>query len=219
MLTAACVASVAAGVVALLRWWLRRLDVLGRKRPFPLVSVALSAVLAVGCAIPVLQHHRLEGRLSAAASRIVGFDVRVHCETPGETMLEATGDLAHVSFDRNGRPERRAVVKWEQCRDLSSWLRSPRGDADPAQLIAVHVVTHEAMHMAGILDEAKAECAAVQRDQVMAQALGATAVDAATLARRYWIGVYPRMPDGYRSGECGPGGGMDERKNGAPWSQ
>ena len=40
---------------------------------------------------------------------------------------------------------------------------------------------------------------------------------ATALARSYWTGFYPRMPDGYRSPDCGPGAGLDEHLPDAPW--
>ena len=41
---------------------------------------------------------------------------------------------------------------------------------------------------------------------------------ALALAVSYWRTVYPRMPDGYRSSACRPGGAMDERLPDAPWT-
>jgi hypothetical protein len=73
------------------------------------------------------------------------------------------------------------------------------------------------MHMSSRLDEAVAECAAVQRDAQTARLLGARPADAAALAAAYWENIYPLMPDRYRSGECRQGGAMDERLADAPW--
>ena len=50
----------------------------------------------------------------------------------------------------------------------------------------MHVLTREAMHLAGRLDEAAAKCAAVQRDARTARLLGAAGADAAGLAAAYW---------------------------------
>ena len=103
-----------------------------------------------------------------------------------------------------------------QCRDLAAYLRSDKRRPTRDQ-VAVHVLTHEAMHLSGRLDEPAAECAAVQRDAHTARLLGAPADAAAGLAASYWRTIYPRMPDGYRSPECRPGGAMDERLADAPW--
>ena len=96
---------------------------------------------------------------------------------------------------------------------MRSGARRPTRD----QVVAVHVLTHGARHMSGLLDEAVAECAAVQRDAQTARLLGARPADAAALAAAYWANIYPLMPDRYRSGECRPGGAMDEHLADAPW--
>jgi hypothetical protein len=85
-------------------------------------------------------------------------------------------------------------------------------------VVAVHVLTHESMHMRGLTNEAAAECAALQRDETTAQLLGATAAEARSLARDYWLTVYPDMPSDYRDGGCVPGGPADERLDTAPWA-
>jgi hypothetical protein len=81
-------------------------------------------------------------------------------------------------------------------------------------VVAVHILTHEAMHLSGLLGEAAAESAAVQRDAHTARPAGAAA---AALAAAHWRNVYPLMPDGYRSPDCRAGGPLDERLADAPW--
>ena len=58
------------------RWVLRRVDTLGRIAPFPKISVGLTLVLALCCAVPMLVDAWLEHRLEGAASRIAGGPVR-----------------------------------------------------------------------------------------------------------------------------------------------
>ena len=55
------------------------------------------------------------------------------------------------------------------------------GGSQQDQVVAVHVLTHETMHMVGITNEAQTECAAVQRDAQMAVALGASPAEAQAL--------------------------------------
>jgi len=69
----------------------------------------------------------------------------------------------------------------------------------------------------GQTSEALAECEAVQRDETTAELLGATTTQARALAVRYWQGVYPQMPEDYSSGDCRPGGSLDEQLTSAPW--
>ena len=117
-----------------------------------------------------------------------------------------------------GVPEHATLIKNEQCKDLAGYLRGGWRRPTMQEVIAVHVFSHESMHMAGITDEAAAECAAMQRDTETATLLGATHEAARVLALNYWLAVYPRMPDGYKSALCGPGLPMDEHRPDPPWS-
>ena len=87
-----------------------------------------------------------------------------------------------------------------------------------ALVVAVHVITHESMHMTGSVPESRAECSAVQRDSMTARLLGATPREALALARRYYTLIYPNLPDEYRDSECVAGGTLDEHLPEAPWS-
>lgn len=199
-----------------IRWVLTRVDVLGRVAPFPKISVGLCLAVAIGCAVPLIVHARLEGTLERAASRIAGGPVGVHCQTSGEAWTDLGAELGYVKWGPGGVPERKTLIKYDVCGDLRSWLSSDKNNPREDQVVAVHVLTHETMHMVGLTDESKTECAAVQRDAAMAQALGATPAHAQALAHRYWIEVYPRMPDAYTGG-CGPGSAGDEQLAVAPW--
>jgi hypothetical protein len=198
------------------RWVLHRVDVLGRVAPFPKISVGLCLAIAVGCAVPLVMHARLESTLERAASQVAGGPVAVHCQTSGETWMDVGSELGYVRWGPGGVPERRTLIKYDACADLRSWLSSTKTSPRTDQVVAVHVLTHETMHMVGITDESKAECAAMQRDAAMAEALGASPAQAQALAHRYWLEVYPRMPAGYTGG-CGPGSDGDEHLAVAPW--
>jgi hypothetical protein len=156
--------------------------------------------------------------LAKTASALAGTHVTVHCQTAGETFVDTGAELGYVRFTAAGRPEHRTVIKREPCHDLSAYARSDKRRPSDSQVVAVHVLTHESMHMAGLTNEAEAECAAVQRDARTAELLGAEAAPAVALARRYWQSMYPRMPDDYRSSDCRRGGRLDEHLADAPWS-
>jgi hypothetical protein len=208
--------AVAAGAVAV-GWSRRRADELGRPRPFPMGSVVLLLVLAVAAATPGVLRNRQERRLAAAVSVLAGARVAVRCQTLGGAFVDAGPELGYVRWRADGSPEPWTLIKRDQCHHLAAYLRSDKRRPDRDQVVAVHVLTHEAMHLAGVVDEAAAECAAVQRDAHTARLLGAAPADAAALAATYWHRVYPQMPDGYRSGDCRPGGAMDEDRDDAPW--
>jgi len=211
------VGSLVVAVGLTLRWSLAKYDGLGRRRGFPSISVALCLIVGGGAAIPVGLHIRTERRLSAAASAVAGAKVTVHCQSVGEASVDLGPEFGYVKFRADGVPERRTVIKWQPCRELVRWLRSDRKHPSRAQMIAVHVLTHETMHMAGATDEAVTECRAMQRDAVTARALGADASSAAALATRYWKQIYPSMPDAYRTAGCRPGGELDEHLSDPPW--
>ncbi len=206
-----------AGVLAS-RWLRRRRDALGRAKPFPTVSVLLLVALGAGALVPVIRHHRLETRLESVASALVGAPVTVHCQTAGKQLVDVGQELGYVRYGPDGVPARATLIKRDQCSDLRDYLGSDKDSPSPDQVVAVHVLSHEARHMAGITDEAIAECGAMQRDARTAQLLGADPTQAQRLARQYWLTVYPRMADDYRSSQCQPGGSLDERLPAAPWS-
>jgi hypothetical protein len=218
MLTWSGVGLLACAVALGGRWLLRPRDALGRSKPFPAVSVLLLVGLAAGCLVPVYRHHRLEARLEAAASALVGVPVAVHCQTAGQQFVDVGAELGFVRYGPGGVPERATLIKRDQCSDLADYLGSDKASPSRDQAVAVHVLSHEARHMAGITSEAVAECGAVQRDARAAELLGAEPDQALRLARLYWKTVYPRMADGYRSADCRPAGPLDEGLPGAPWS-
>ena len=210
-------ATLLAAVVMTARWWARRVDSLGRERPFPVFSVALLVVMAASMLVPVVRHGQLEGRLSHAATALVGQPVTVNCQTAGKEFLDTGSELGYVRNGADGVPERATLIKRAPCRDLSHYLRSTKAQPSPGEVIAVHVLTHEAMHMSGITVEAEAECSAVQNDARTARLLGASPQEAGALARSYWHTVYPRMPSEYVSAECRAGGRLATGSPDAPW--
>jgi hypothetical protein len=206
---------VAVGVVG--HWSTRRRDSLGRPRPFPVWSVSLLTVLAVAALVPVARHRIEERRLTRVASALVGHPVTVHCQSTTAALVDAGAELGFVPYDASGVPLPRTTIKRDPCRALSSYLGGDRGSPTYDEVVAVHVLTHEAMHMRGQTNEALAECEAVQRDATTAVLLGASPAQARALAVRYWQGVYPQMPDDYSSADCRPEGRLDEHLPTAPW--
>jgi len=117
----------------------------------------------------------------------------LHCQAFGEAFVDAGQELGYVRFSPTGVAKRTTLIKREQCRDLRDYLGDP-ADISHANVVAVHTLTHEAIHMRGVRSEAETECLAVQHDAEMAQLLGASPEHARALAAYYWENVYPRMP-------------------------
>jgi hypothetical protein len=217
VLTWFAVALVGGAVAVGVGWALRRADELGRPRPFPWAGMALPLVLAVAAAVPGVLRADQERRLATAASVLAGARVAVRCQSLGGAFVDAGPELGYVRWRADGTPEPWTLIKRDQCRHLAAYARSDKRRPSRDQVVAVHVLTHEAMHLSGRLGEAAAECAAVQRDAHTARLLGAGDAAAAELAATYWHGIYPLMPDGYRSPDCRAGGALDERLADAPW--
>jgi hypothetical protein len=217
VLTWLAVALLAGAAGTAIGWGLRRTDELGRPRRFPMATVALLVVVGTGAAVPGILRAAQERRLGGAASALAGARVAVRCQTFGGAFVDAGPELGYVRWRADGSPEPWTLIKRDQCRHLAAYARSDKRRPTRDQVVAVHVLTHEAMHLSGRLGEAAAECGAVQRDAHTARLLGARPADAAALAATYWRTIYPLMPDGYRSGDCRPGGPLDEGLPDAPW--
>jgi hypothetical protein len=90
---------------------------------------------------------------------------------------------------------RTIVPVWAECGDWE------------AKLLAVHVLTHESMHLAGEPAEAAADCLAVQLDAYVAVRMHASEPFARSLARQLWQGyVGPRSAGAVG---CHDGGELD----------
>jgi hypothetical protein len=208
----------ALAVALAVRWWATRVDALGRAKPFPFIGVALLGFIAVAAFMPGYLRHREERSLSAVAARLVGAPVTVRCQSFGQELVDLGSELGYVRYDAAGVPGHHTLIKHGPCKALNDYRRSGKQHPTDDEVVAVHVLTHESMHMRGLTVEAAAECAAVQRDELTAKLLGADDAEARALARRYWLLDYPRMPDDYRSGDCAPGATMDEHLATAPWT-
>jgi len=144
---------------------------------------------------------------------------------------ETTWAMTPLHWDSaRGQPEAgsRAILAPRACVLASSFAAMPteqgsrlcwhRGGARPvlgecdawaAKLTAVHVLSHESMHLAGAVDEASAECLAMQLDAFVAIRLGADGLFARRMAHEYWTLYHPEQDRAYQSRECREGGALD----------
>ncbi len=182
-------------------------------------SIAIPLLLLPGLVLGFFEYEdRLAAqKMSAAASVLAGRPVHVNCQRVAGELVDASGDLGEVDFDAEGHPADFTTLKYEACTNLRAWLGSDKRSPTLDQVIAVHVLAHESEHLAGIANEAQAECISMQRTAEAARLLGATADEAEQLAVTYAAQVYPRMPDDYRSDDCKAGGSMDIRPDDTSW--
>lgn len=161
-------------------------------------AVALVAWVAGACVCWSfeIRHHWVQSAASAAVQEISGNPAAT------VTCMRRTVDMLQVE-NFNGRVRSSqptvAFVRADVCAELASWLAGPKDAPTPEQAQAVHVLTHEALHIAGEHDEAVTECSAIALDARTAVTLGASKDEAATLAAVYARRVYPNMPAEYRS--------------------
>ena len=192
----------AGAAIGVIRWMARRTDSLGRPRSFPAISTTFLVVLGCAALTPWVLRAWLEERLSDVASVFVGAPVVVECQSFGGAFIDTGFEFGYVAFGPDGVPERKTLIKRQQCTDLRDYIISDKEEPSREQVIAVHTLTHESVHMSGVTSEAATECEAVQRDAEMARLLGASDEGAQRLALAYWETVYPDMPSSYRSETC-----------------
>ena len=146
----------------------------------------------------------LESRLAAVASGIAGREVEVHCPGAIERLTDISPNAGSVHFGEDGQPGDSMELNAETC----SALEDVNGDEAKVSK-ALHVLVHESWHLAGIRDEAKADCYAFQRVEFAALQLGAAPIDAEALARRAYVDRQETAPGDYRSYECRDNGALD----------
>ena len=171
----------------------------------------LMMVLAGVCLIAPIRHVLFEQQLARAAGLLLDrSDVEVDCNSYLEGMFHL-GPTGYVY-----RGSSRINLEIRTCRDLRGYLDHPE-QASYRELWALHILSHEAMHVAGEFNEQLADCKAFQRNHVTAKLLGV----APQVAAQNAIEVHRNRPthdSKYYSPHCRPGGSMDEHLPGAVWS-
>ena len=129
--------------------------------------VAIAALLLPGLLLGWFEYenHAADARLSRAASALAGRPVHVSCQRLLATLLDASANRGEVEFDARGKPGDETLLKYETCQALYDYLGSDKHAPDLDQVIAVHILAHEAAHLAGERSEALAECQSVQSDE------------------------------------------------------
>ena len=199
------------GLLVWLGWLGFRAWALGTR---PYVTLAVVLALLVPALWTEIRWLRVQSAATTAVQQLTGNPVaRVQCQRALDTFLWAGADLGRVEWDE---PDR-AWLTLETCQHLGSWYRSDHGAPTLDEAIAVHVLTHEAMHVDGDRNEATTECRALQNDARTVVLLGGSAEQGSALARRIVTEVYPTMSEEYRTAECRPGGALDLTPEDGSW--
>jgi hypothetical protein len=189
------------------------------------VAALVAAVLAIAGGALVVQQRasaQSEARYGRVASEIAKRDVRVRCQGLVGELLDIGVNAGTVQFDANGRPADVTHLTRGVCRGLRRFQRDPRSSrldcvraaaACPREAFevvqAVHTLAHEAVHLAGVRNEAEAECYGLQTVDLVAVRLGADLATARALADYAFARLYPSLPPHYRTDACRDGGTLD----------
>lgn len=151
--------------------------------------------------------HHLRQQLATEALDVLSDveGISADCERLTEELFNLSQYQGYVYYDGSNVAHLRRNI----CHDLWNYAHGGQANPTEGQILAVHVVGHEAMHINDIRGEAIAECTAVQLNHLIAEELGAIPEEARELQRRYFEEYYPRQRDEYVSGECREGGDLD----------
>ena len=189
-------------------------------RRVPWISLGLVALVLVPLLVTERQWVSAEKEFSSVAKSYQPISQGVHCQRLGESFTYAGSELGHVAYDENGMPDGPAFLSYDTCNALAAYWRassSEKSHPTREEIIAVHVLTHEAMHLSGVKQESLAECDAMQRDTKTAQELGASPAQARLVAEVYAEQVYPDMSADYRDADCTKGGPWDKTPADGEW--
>ena len=171
-----------------------------------LAGVLLLSVLGVRTHVRRLE---VERRASQVAGAIVGHGVRVHC--PGMIRRHVFYEITEgrVRFSADGVPERATNLSGDACAGLRRVLDEGASlnleclywgcsKADTRAAIGLVVLTHESVHMRGVMDEGETECEAERRVATTAVTLGLTQASAQAVAHWARTDYAELLPEQYR---------------------
>ncbi len=201
------VAAAILAVMTLVAWYrvfTRRDETYGRG--FRLVVTVVVSILALTAGYFEMAHQQRQ-QLATEALGVLS-DVKgasANCERFSEELFNVSQYQGYVYYDGSNVAHLRRNV----CHNLWDYAHGGQANPTEGQILAVHIVAHEAQHINGVQSEAVAECRAAQLNHFVAEELGATPEEARELQRRYYVDYYPRQRDDYVSGECREGGELD----------
>ena len=167
----------------------------------------------------------LEERLGALGSELGGREASAACSLTswskganvlgyvraGSAVMNLSPGVCHALFELVVLGEKPRLA----CLARSREAKAPLCSARPEQLaLAVKTVAHEAQHIAGVRNEARAECFGLQRTAKAAAALRLES-EGRDLAWYAWR--FSRAPESYRSKACKPGGRLDRSPGTPSW--
>jgi hypothetical protein len=194
------------------------------------VLLAVVLLVALGLYLgPYRDRKGDEAELAKIAGLIAGREVRIACPGTLAAITEIGAEDGSVAFDADGNPGDVAKLSNGTCEHLRGLMHGKARDLDCLRVaphcgqevekaaIAVNVLSHEAWHLAGVREEAIAQCYALQTNAATAVRLGATPEDAEAVASFVLRDVQPALPSDYRSSDCHDGGPLDLHPDRGNW--
>lgn len=179
--------------------------------PVRVVAPLLAGVLLL-CVLGIRGHARrveVERRAGQVAAAIVGHPVKVHC--PGVIRRHAFYEITEgrVRFSAAGVPDRETNLSGDACAGLRRVLDEGASlnleclywgcsKADTRAAMGLLVLTHESVHMRGVMDEGETECEAERRVATTAVTLGLTQASAQAVAHWARTDYAELLPEQYR---------------------
>lgn len=165
--------------------------------------------IAIGIASFPARHWYFEYSMARGVEKLINRDnVVVKCQSYFDSLY--TYGMAGFVY----RGKTVIYLDPKRCNQLKDYVSGPKLYND-RNAYALHVLTHEAMHVAGEYNEMKTDCKAFQRNHKMAMILGVER----DIAIRTAIDLHrfrsPRHP--YYSSQCEPGTEWDEKLADAVW--
>lgn len=183
--------------------------------------LAITLALACAFAYPPLRTWRFEQFLTRQARILSGSEqAHVHCNTFFDTMVDPMSLYAGHANPETGE----IVLQKPWCAVLRKYLKHPQR-LDDENIFSVQMFAHEAMHVRGELNEAVAECKAIQRYVRAARLLGVPETSAREGGLRYYRSLYQQrsqiggMQAPYYCVECAPGKRLDEALPDSTWAR
>ena len=185
-------------------------------------------------AFSVWDHHKRgqnETRLGDAASAVARRSVGVECPGFWSELVDVRSEDGRVHFDVAGRPSNNAELSARTCDRLEDFWRAKTKPAfdclvpDDRQCErevvetarALSTLAHESFHLAGVRDEAAAECYAIQTADFVAEHLGATPAQGRVVSTWAARTSASTRPAEYHSQECRRGGALDLEPRTSAW--
>ena len=184
------------------------------------MKILAALVLAVAALWLWTNHQRqaTEHRLAAIASQLAGRPVGVRCQGFWASMLDIGNREGEVDFFPGRLPDQMFLTRGTcgrlsdfdprklDCLTTIDWTRwslaadynAPCERRTRGDVQAINTLTHESMHLRGIVNEAAAQCGALQHDAWTVTRFGGTAEEGAALAA-YMQALGPLLPSEYQS--------------------